>query len=45
MRSILNQMLVPAVLLAFLAGCTVGPDYQKPPITAPEQIYGQGDHR
>lgn len=27
--------------LALLAGCTVGPDYQRPPITAPEQIRGQ----
>lgn len=27
--------------LAFLAGCTVGPNYQRPPVTAPQQIYGQ----
>lgn len=27
--------------LALLAGCTVGPNYQRPPVTAPEQIYGQ----
>lgn len=27
--------------LAFLAGCTVGPNYQRPPVTAPEQIHGQ----
>jgi multidrug efflux system outer membrane protein len=32
---------VPVVLLAFLAGCTVGPDYQRPPIQAPQQIHGQ----
>ncbi len=27
--------------LAFLAGCTVGPNYQRPPVAAPEQIHGQ----
>jgi multidrug efflux system outer membrane protein len=37
----LNRTALPAVLLAFLAGCTVGPDYQRPPITAPEQVRGQ----
>ena len=26
---------------ALLAGCTVGPNYQRPPVTAPEQIRGQ----
>lgn len=37
----MNRSFVLVVLLAVLAGCTVGPDYKKPPITAPEQIRGQ----
>jgi multidrug efflux system outer membrane protein len=37
----LYQSTVLVLLAAVLAGCTVGPDYKKPPITAPEQIYGQ----
>lgn len=41
MRSILHRTALPAILLAFLAGCTVGPDYQKPPIPTPGQIRGQ----
>jgi multidrug efflux system outer membrane protein len=40
-RPILKKSALPAVLLALLAGCTVGPNYQKPPVTAPEQIRGQ----
>lgn len=41
MRPILYKPFVLVVLLASLAGCTVGPDYQRPPVTAPEQIHGQ----
>ncbi len=41
MRPIMNRSFVLAGLLAVLAGCTVGPDYQKPPLTVPEQIRGQ----
>jgi multidrug efflux system outer membrane protein len=40
-RSILKPTALPVVLLAFLAGCTVGPNYQKPPISTPAQIRGQ----
>ena len=40
-RPILNKSALPAVLLALLAGCTVGPDYQRPSIAAPEQVRGQ----
>jgi multidrug efflux system outer membrane protein len=29
------------VALALLAGCAVGPDYRRPPVTVPEQIRGQ----
>lgn len=41
MRPIVNKSALPVVLLALLAGCTVGPEYKRPPITAPEQIHGQ----
>lgn len=41
MTPILNRSARLVVLLALLAGCTVGPDYQRPPIAAPEQIHGQ----
>jgi outer membrane protein, multidrug efflux system len=27
--------------LAFLSGCTVGPNYKRPPVVVPEQVYGQ----
>ncbi|HEV8582544.1 MAG TPA: efflux transporter outer membrane subunit [Thermoanaerobaculia bacterium] len=30
-----------AAALLLLAACTVGPNYQRPPVTAPEQIRGQ----
>jgi multidrug efflux system outer membrane protein len=40
-RSILKPTALSVVLLAFLAGCTVGPNYQKPPIPTPAQIRGQ----
>jgi len=30
------------VAIALLAGCAVGPDYRRPPVTVPEQIRGQG---
>ncbi len=36
------RVIVPVLLIALLlTGCTVGPSYQRPPVTAPEQIYGQ----
>lgn len=41
MRPIVNKTALPLVLAAFLAGCTVGPKYQRPPISAPEQVRGQ----
>ena len=41
MTPILNRSAWLVVLLALLAGCTVGPDYQRPPVAAPEQIHGQ----
>ena len=37
----MKKLFLFALGLAFLAGCTVGPDYQRPPVTAPEQIHGQ----
>jgi len=40
-RPILNKTALPIVLLALLAGCTVGPDYQRPTIPVPEQVRGQ----
>ena len=43
MTPTVNKSAVLVVLLAFLAGCTVGPDYKKPPVTAPEQIHGQAE--
>lgn len=43
MKTMLHKSAVLVVLLASLAGCTVGPDYQRPPIAAPEQIHGQAD--
>src|SRR5262245_9739855 len=38
-----NRFLLALSAAAFLlvAGCTVGPNYQRPPVTAPEQIRGQ----
>lgn len=30
-----------AVLLLLFAGCTVGPEYKRPPVSAPEQVRGE----
>jgi NodT family efflux transporter outer membrane factor (OMF) lipoprotein len=36
------RVIAPVLLLGLLlSGCVVGPDYQRPPVTAPEQIHGQ----
>lgn len=36
------RMLAPVLLAGLLfAGCTVGPDYRRPPVAVPEQIHGQ----
>ncbi len=36
------RTLAPLLLAGLLlTGCTVGPNYQRPPVTAPEQIHGQ----
>lgn len=37
----MKRLFLLVFALALLAGCTVGPNYQRPPVTAPEQIHGQ----
>ncbi|HKV08071.1 MAG TPA: efflux transporter outer membrane subunit [Thermoanaerobaculia bacterium] len=37
----MERLSLLVLALALLAGCTVGPQYQRPPVTAPEEIRGQ----
>ena len=37
----MKKLSLLVLTMALLAGCTVGPNYQRPPVTAPEQIRGQ----
>lgn len=37
----MKRLSLLVLALALLAGCTVGPNYQRPPVTAPEEIRGQ----
>lgn len=42
MRIAVPSFLLPALTSCFLAGCLVGPDYQRPAITAPEAFVETG---
>jgi multidrug efflux system outer membrane protein len=39
---VLGRVAAAAVALALLAGCTIGPRYQRPPVAVPDQFYGLG---
>jgi outer membrane protein, multidrug efflux system len=41
MRAPRARFLSPLLATAVLAGCTVGPTYQRPEITSPDRFYGQ----
>src|SRR5262249_37984312 len=36
-----NLFVIALAACLFAAGCTVGPNYQRPPVTAPAQVRGQ----
>jgi len=40
-NSNLFMLALGAAFCLLVAGCTVGPNYQRPPVTAPEQVRGQ----
>lgn len=37
----MKKLALTLLAMSLLAGCTVGPNYQRPPITSPEQVRGQ----